>query len=31
MNDGRFVTRDLILAQMDAVAAGDTDVVISLR
>ena len=29
--NGRFVTRDLILAQMDALAAGDADAVISLR
>lgn len=29
--NGRYVTRDLILAQMDALAAGDTDAVISLR
>ena len=28
---GRYVTRDLILAQMDALAAGDVDAVISLR
>jgi hypothetical protein len=27
---GRYVTRDLILAQMDALAAGDVDAVISL-
>ena len=29
--NGRYVTRDLILAQMDALAAGDVDAVISLR
>ena len=29
--NGRYVTRDLILAQMDALAAGDLDAVISLR
>ena len=29
--NGRYVTRDLILAQMDALAAGDADAVISLR
>lgn len=29
--NGRFVTRDLILAQMDALAAGDVDALISLR
>ena len=28
---GRFVTRDLILAHMDALSAGDTDAVIDLR
>jgi hypothetical protein len=29
--DGRYVTRDLILAQMNALAAGDTEAVIALR
>ena len=29
--NGRYVTRDLILAHMDALAAGDADAVISLR
>jgi hypothetical protein len=29
--DGRFVTRDLILAQMAALAAGDTDTEIRIR
>ncbi|HEY0012329.1 MAG TPA: hypothetical protein VGB79_05695, partial [Allosphingosinicella sp.] len=29
--DGRFITRDLILAQMAALDAGDTDAIISLR
>ena len=28
---GRFLTRDLILHQMDALAAGDTEAIISLR
>lgn len=28
---GRFLTRDLILAQMDALAAGDPDALIVLR
>jgi hypothetical protein len=30
-NGGRFVTRDLLLAQMAALDAGDTDAVIALR
>jgi hypothetical protein len=29
--NGRYVTRDLILHQMDALAAGDTDAIISLH
>jgi hypothetical protein len=28
---GRFLTRDLILAQMDALTAGDPDAMIVLR